>query len=70
MPAAGGGRDYSRAMTNAESPSAPRRPGFRTGRLEAFSDGVFAIAVYYITPFRNLSAGFYPRRRRKPPLTH
>jgi transmembrane protein TMEM174 (potassium channel) len=23
----------------------PRRRGFRTGRLEAFSDGVFAIAV-------------------------
>jgi Endosomal/lysosomal potassium channel TMEM175 len=23
----------------------PRRRGFRTGRLEAFSDGVFAIAI-------------------------
>jgi len=28
-----------------ERPSQPRRRGFRTGRLEAFSDGVFAIAV-------------------------
>lgn len=32
-------------MTNAEPPPEPPRPGFRTGRLEAFSDGVFAIAV-------------------------
>ena len=29
----------------AERASRPRRRGFRTGRLEAFSDGVFAIAV-------------------------
>ena len=29
----------------AEAAPAPRRRGFRTGRLEAFSDGVFAIAV-------------------------
>ena len=28
-----------------EQASQPRRRGFRTGRLEAFSDGVFAIAV-------------------------
>jgi uncharacterized membrane protein len=28
-----------------EGPSQPRRRGFRTGRLEAFSDGVFAIAI-------------------------
>ena len=28
-----------------EASSRPRRRGFRTGRLEAFSDGVFAIAV-------------------------
>jgi len=28
-----------------EVPSQPRRRGFRTGRLEAFSDGVFAIAI-------------------------
>ena len=35
-------RDYSRAMENEEP---PRRRGFRTGRLEAFSDGVFAIAI-------------------------
>jgi uncharacterized membrane protein len=28
-----------------EAASQPRRRGFRTGRLEAFSDGVFAIAV-------------------------
>src|SRR6266436_6031593 len=28
-----------------EQASRPRRRGFRTGRLEAFSDGVFAIAV-------------------------
>ena len=32
-------------MKNEESPLEPRRRGFRTGRLEAFSDGVFAIAV-------------------------
>ena len=46
-------RDYSRPMsteepppeTPSEAPSQPRRRGFRTGRLEAFSDGVFAIAV-------------------------
>ena len=31
--------------TPSEGPSQPRRRGFRTGRLEAFSDGVFAIAV-------------------------
>ena len=28
-----------------EAPAQPRRRGFRTGRLEAFSDGVFAIAI-------------------------
>ena len=35
------------AQPESESESAPRprRRGFRTGRLEAFSDGVFAIAV-------------------------
>jgi uncharacterized membrane protein len=33
-------------MTDGDEPSAPaRRQGLRTGRLEAFSDGVFAIAV-------------------------
>jgi uncharacterized membrane protein len=32
-------------MSTEEPPSQPRRRGFRTGRLEAFSDGVFAIAV-------------------------
>ena len=29
--------------------------------------GYLGIAVYYITPFRSLSAGFYPKRRRSPP---
>ena len=29
----------------SEAPAQPRRRGFRTGRLEAFSDGVFAIAI-------------------------
>ncbi len=38
-------RDYSRAMKSEEPPQEPRRRGFQTGRLEAFSDGVFAIAV-------------------------
>jgi uncharacterized membrane protein len=44
-------RRYSRAVTNGESSGEPsagaaaRRRGLRTGRLEAFSDGVFAIAV-------------------------
>ena len=32
-------------MENEEPPAQPRRRGFRTGRLEAFSDGVFAIAI-------------------------
>ncbi len=32
-------------MTSVEPPREPRRRGFRTGRLEAFSDGVFAIAI-------------------------
>jgi uncharacterized membrane protein len=32
-------------MENDEPPPQPRRRGFRTGRLEAFSDGVFAIAI-------------------------
>ena len=30
-------------MTSGEPP--PRRPALRTGRVEAFSDGVFAIAI-------------------------
>ena len=32
-------------MTNAESPPRRKRRGFSKGRLEAFSDGVFAIAI-------------------------
>jgi TMEM175 potassium channel family protein len=32
-------------MENDEPTAQPRRRGFRTGRLEAFSDGVFAIAI-------------------------
>lgn len=32
-------------MKSEEPPPEPRRRGFQTGRLEAFSDGVFAIAV-------------------------
>ncbi len=32
-------------MSATEPQPEPRRPGFSTGRLEAFSDGVFAIAV-------------------------
>ena len=32
-------------MTSGEPPQQPRRRGFRTGRLEAFSDGVLAIAI-------------------------
>jgi uncharacterized membrane protein len=32
-------------MKSEEPPQDPRRRGFQTGRLEAFSDGVFAIAV-------------------------
>jgi len=35
-------------MTDAEEPSPTRRRWFRTGRLEAFSDGVFAIAITLI----------------------
>src|SRR5262249_27790231 len=37
--------DYSQAMENDEPPPQPRRRGVRTGRLEAFSDGVLAIAI-------------------------
>jgi uncharacterized membrane protein len=33
------------AMTNGDPSPGPMRRGFRTGRLEAFSDGVFAIAI-------------------------
>ena len=32
-------------MKSEEAPQEPRRRGFQTGRLEGFSDGVFAIAV-------------------------
>ncbi len=32
-------------MKSEEPPQEPRRRGFQTGRLEAFSDGVFANAV-------------------------
>jgi len=34
-------------MTDGEPPQepGPRRRGFQKGRLEAFSDGVFAIAI-------------------------
>jgi hypothetical protein len=32
-------------MTSGEPPPGPIRRGLRTGRLEAFSDGVFAIAI-------------------------
>ena len=32
-------------MTTSEPPREPRPRGFQTGRLEAFSDGVFAIAI-------------------------
>ena len=32
-------------MTDGNPPSGPLRHGLRTGRLEAFSDGVFAIAI-------------------------
>jgi uncharacterized membrane protein len=34
-----------RAMTTGEPAPGPKRRGLRTGRLEAFSDGVFAIAI-------------------------
>src|SRR5215472_318382 len=33
------------AMTTGEPSPGPRRRGLRTGRLEAFSDGVFDIAI-------------------------
>ena len=32
-------------MTTGEPSPGPKRRGLRTGRLEAFSDGVFAIAI-------------------------
>lgn len=36
---------YSRAMTTGEPPAQPPQRGLATGRLEALSDGVFAIAI-------------------------
>jgi len=45
-------------MTNDRA--APERPHrYRTNRLEAFSDGVFAIAVYLLIPYSGM-------RRRRP----
>ena len=38
-------RRYSRAMSNGTPPPGPLRRGLTTGRLEALSDGVYAIAI-------------------------
>ena len=44
-------------MTNGEPPQPPLRRGFGTGRLEAFSDGVFAIAITLLVLDIALPAG-------------
>jgi uncharacterized membrane protein len=44
-------------MTNGEPPRSPLRRGFGTGRLEAFSDGVFAIAITLLVLDIALPAG-------------
>ena len=44
-------------MTSGEPPPSPLRRGFSTGRLEAFSDGVFAIAITLLVLDIALPAG-------------
>ena len=44
-------------MTNGEPPPGPLRRGLPTGRLEAFSDGVFAIAITLLVLDIALPAG-------------
>ena len=44
-------------MTDGEEPPGPLRRGFSTGRLEAFSDGVFAIAITLLVLDIALPAG-------------
>jgi hypothetical protein len=55
--------------SNLFIPFRRRRPHRRNGLFYPIIAvvGYLGIALYYITPFRSLAAGFYPKRRRSPP---
>ena len=50
-------------MTNGTPPAGPLRRGLQTGRLEALSDGVYAIAItLLVRRWRRFPAFHIPRR--------